>query len=85
MPGSPPPGVLLNGVDVRYTRELGVGDLDRAPDEGDAFGEELVAGPDPWLGGRPLFLEARIPPSAPPTAAPMAMMPTTSMMILHFF
>ena len=42
---------------------------------------KTVDGPE----GFELLLLATVPPTAPPTMAPMARMPPTTMMILHFF
>ena len=51
---------------------------------------ELVGNVTVWTipcpdSGLEVFLEARVPPMAPPTAATMTMMVTTSIMVLHFF
>lgn len=43
----------------------------------------VVVGPE-WTVLFLLFFEARVPPTAPPTMAPMIMIAPINMMILHF-
>lgn len=85
---SPPTsGILVDGVGVECTRETygEVRDSEGATDECDMFGRGFICGPEPWLGGEPVLLGATMPPTAPPTDAPMTIMPTTSVITLHFF